>query len=395
VIKDYTVLGIDGGATKASGINLKIVNRKFIRGNHKVSLTYSDHPHFDHGFKPVNIDVQISEFKSGKLNILESELNQSTAIIESIAEIIIILYKKSGEKPLLIGIGMPGLKTSDNLGITVMANGPRMPELTHQLMDSLNKAAIDLTTPISFLGSDAFFCGVGEEYSRSGKFAEVENACYIGGGTGIADVVKLNGQLHSFETTQDWLLKTWRLKTADGIPLEKLLSAKGISNSYNQQRNDNIHAGELMERALNSDLTAVKILETSGVWLGRLFLERITMLYNCHSNEEYFRYPSGIELANTHSFIDSVFDRLVIGQRLGELINTNDKDNPLWHSLIAELEFLLQSSSALSNNIKSHYIDGLNSNLLQISLLRSAPALGAGIDAYQRFLAVSNNGEYS
>ena len=96
---------------------------------------------------------------------------------------------------VLVGIGMPGIKTADKKGIAVMANGPRIPNFISDLTHMLEENNIKLQAPIKELGSDADYCGLGEEYSIQGKLRGIQNAFYFGIGTGIADALKLNNKL--------------------------------------------------------------------------------------------------------------------------------------------------------------------------------------------------------
>jgi len=385
MINSYSIIGIDGGATKVSGVDVNTADNQFLTGNFSCEQTYAIHPNIDPQFQPVQLDIQLAEFESQTLNISESELIQGAVYIESTTHIINKIYQQIEQTPVLVGIGMPGLKTVNGRGIAVMANGPRIPDFIDRLTDLLSREGIDLLSSITQLGDDAFYCGIGEEYSQDGKFSAIANAYYIGGGTGVADVIKLDGKVYSFDTIKDWMVKTWEIKTDDNIGLEDYLSARGIAQSYNQINHANVHAGIVMERALISDSSARQIFETSGTWLGRLICERMTTLHYGISKNQYFTYPLNTEYSADHKFIGGILDRVVIGQRLGQLLDTNDRNNPFWKSFIFELDRLLTLSEILSAEIKKHYLDALHNDLIHVSLLRSAPAIGAGISAQLRY----------
>lgn len=379
--KSYSIIGIDGGATKISGIDVISINDKFSPGNWKYEQIYSAHPDYIPQFKPVNLKTQLLELKSQQLLISESEQIQGNVYVETTAQIINMIYQQLAPIPVLVGICMPGLKTIDGRGIAVMANGPRIPDYIDQLTHLLKREGMNLISSIEQLGGDAFYCGIGEEYGIDGKFSGVENAYFIGGGTGVADAIKLHGKVYSFDSIKDWIAKTWEMKTDDNIGLEDYLSARGIAQLYNQINNDNAHSGNVMDRALTSDSSAKHIFEISGTWLGRLIYERMTTLYIGISKLKYFSYPQNINFLVDHKYVGDLLDRVIIGQRLGQLLSKNDRDNPFWHSFIFELDRLLSSSKILDDKVKMHYLDNLYKDLIQISFLRFAPAIGAGISA--------------
>jgi hypothetical protein len=78
--------------------------------------------------------------------------------------------------------------------------------------------------------------------------------------------------------------------------------------------------------------------------------------------------------------LGNVFDCIIIGQRLGELFETEFGKRVLRNPVIEKLATLISYSENLDAEAKEHYAD-LNS-LIKTSKLREAPALGAGIDAY-------------
>jgi hypothetical protein len=83
-----------------------------------------------------------------------------------------------------------------------------------------------------------------------------------------------------------------------------------------------------------------------------------------------------------------LLDRLVIGQRLGDLMNTRVGKIMLTQPFFKQLSKLVAESSCLSEKAKEHYLHGklLRDNRIVISSLREAPALGSGIAAYQRYM---------
>ena len=74
------IIGLDGGATKVSAWDIGQSVDGFHLGKAHSQKTYSDFPHFDPGFTPVNIQTQLKEMDS-TINPIESEQNQGQAII--------------------------------------------------------------------------------------------------------------------------------------------------------------------------------------------------------------------------------------------------------------------------------------------------------------------------
>ena len=63
-------------------------------------------------------------------------------------------------------------------------------------------------------------------------FEDVENAYYLGGGTGAADALKLHGKLISFDKCKNWIAKTWEMSDKNGKSMEIYCSANGIQSIY-------------------------------------------------------------------------------------------------------------------------------------------------------------------
>ena len=97
-----------------------------------------------------------------------------------------------------------------------------------------------------------------------------------------------------------------------------------------------------------------------------------------------FLDSSHVELEKNHNYLGTLLDRIVIGQRLGELFKIPSAQKIIIKPILTSLTKLIESSNCLNDEAKSHYLkDGkFNSNILVTSYLREAPALGAGIDAW-------------
>lgn len=106
----------------------------------------------------------------------------------------------AGGRDVLCGICMPGLKTEDGRGIARMVNGPAIPDYLDRLEERLGIS-------VARLWSDGFASGVGEEVA--GLFRGVRNAYYLGGGTGIAECLKLDGRVRALDELE--LPRAWEL----------------------------------------------------------------------------------------------------------------------------------------------------------------------------------------
>ena len=389
-MKDMLLIGIDGGATKVSGwrviVNEK--NRTFKLGNLSSSKSYHEIPAFVVDFEPVPIPDQLSQRDTGNIQPTDTEKKQEAAYVEACASVIEDLYKKNDGKKILMGIGMPGLKTSDRRGISVLANGPRMIHYSELLEKHLSQRNMKLLFPVHHLGSDADYCGIGENYADEGLFRNVQNAYYLGGGTGVADAMKLNGELLPFDFIKDWLAKTWEMKSADGRSLERFTSVGGMQAVYaeisgkkvSELNEQDIYPLQIAELAVKGDGAAQEMIELAAENLSLLLFERITSLYSGSQSIFQFINPNRPQLNKQHPYLGNVFDCIIIGQRLGELFDSDSGKQVLRNPAIKKLSALISNSGNLDAEAKKHYAD-LN-NIIKTSKLREAPALGAGIDAY-------------
>ncbi|MBC8322958.1 MAG: hypothetical protein H8E70_05275 [Candidatus Marinimicrobia bacterium] len=381
------LIGIDGGATKVSARTIQQTSDGFSLDSNQSEKTYSTFPSFDPEFSPVDISIQIEEMNS-TISLTESEINQGQAFIHAFAETILEL--NSG-KEIIIGIGMPGLKTPDGRGIAAMANGPRMPKFCDELEKSLSDKGIQLAKPIHRLGSDADYCGMGEEFAESGLFKSVENAYYLGGGTGAADALKLDGKLVPLDETKSWLLKSWEMTNNDNISLERYASAGGIQSIYSQYsgksipslNRDKIFPNIILDMADQGNKAAVETFSDVSFNLAELLFERIETCFSGWTNRLGFINPNREALSSQHPFIGTTLERIIIGQRLGTLLVSSEGLGVFWEPLVYHLTHLINESDHLNSTAKSSYLnnDRLNPSLIHISTLRDAPALGAGIDA--------------
>ena len=120
---------------------------------------------------------------------------------------------------------------------------------------------LSLKDKIKSIESDADMCAWGEEFGEKGAFRNIQNAYYIGGGTGTADGLKLQGKLISFDDASEWIAKVWELMTKNKTSLELFSSMSGINQL----------------RLSKSD-------KEIGEMLGNLIYERINTIYSGWKN---------------------------------------------------------------------------------------------------------------
>jgi len=381
------IIGIDGGATKVSAWTIQQTSEGFSLDSNQSEKTYSTFPSFDPEFSPVDISIQIEEINS-IISLTESEINQGQAFIHAFAETISEL---NSDKEIIIGIGMPGLKTQDGRGIAAMANGPRIPKFCDELEKTLSDKGIQLAKPIHRLGSDADYCGMGEEFAETGLFKTVQNAYYLGGGTGAADALKLDGKLVPLDETKSWLLKSWEMKNNDNLPLERFASAGGIQSIYSSYSGksisslnfNKIYPDIILNMADKGDEAAMETFSDVSFHLADLLFERIETIFSGWTGRFGFVNPNRETPLSQHPFIGTTLERIIIGQRLGTLLESSEGLGILWEPMAYHLTQLINKSDHLDSTAKSAYLnnDRLNPSLIHISTLRDAPALGAGIDA--------------
>ncbi len=392
--QDFTLIGIDGGASKVSAwvVYFNPEDETFTLTDDHAELSYSTLDTHQPDFVPVPLDIQLPEYQSKTSAPTSAEKLQGEAYVEACARVVISLSKATGDKPVLIGLGMPGLKTDDKRGIAAVANGPRIILYATELENKLLKAGIELVAPVAHIGSDADYCGIGEKYAREGSFRKINNAYYLGGGTGAADALLLDNELVPFDLTKSWLAKSWEMKNDQGLSLERYASASGIQHIYSLKsgieiqtlNENNIYPTIIANKALEGDTAAIDTFSDCAKYLALLFYERIETLYCGSKNLFEFVNPNREKLDNQHPYLNQVFDHISVGQRLGDLLGSRTGSQVLTKPLIKSLSRLIEKSHSLPEEAKEHYLHGneLKTERFVLSPLREAPALGAGIDAF-------------
>ncbi len=429
------LLGVDGGATKVRVHHVlppgEGASAHYQLSDARAERTYPSAP----GFSPVDVPRQLDEYAAGRIKLSAAEVHRGEAITATIVECIVgaarqlagsgtAAASRSHESPdgkptqtsrhgtlrLRIGIGMPGLKTADGRGIVVLNNGPRMPDLADRLEAGLRDAGLEPADSIARIGSDGDYCGLGEQYAVEGAFRDVNHAYYLGGGTGLAEALKLRGRLVTLDEASVWIAKAWQIPSILGPTFEQLASAAGMNQRYrgisrrghrtvqldparvetrgslgfasasslDPARNAD---GDYPERAaLRGEPSARQVLEHTARALAELLFERIETIYRGrgelpHRGELY------AQLRPEHEYRGLLLERIVLGQQIGRLY-ARDAYAPFF---CAKLDAFLADCIAESGDadLRTRYLAGeaLREGLIVPSRLRAASALGAAIDA--------------
>ena len=389
--KEYIIIGIDGGGSKVSA---GIIESKDISTFTIKSLSqqyYNERSEFNSDFSPVSMDIQLNEYNTEDYNVTNDEVLQGNAIIESFHNSIINL---NIDKPILMGIGMVGLKTKDLRGIGAIANGPRIPNFCIQLEDALHKSNIHLHKPIQYIGSDADNCGIGEEYGKDGLFKDIQNGYYIGGGTGTADALKLKNELIPFDSISSWIAKSWEILNENNISMEQYTSLKGIQSIYsnyseipiNELCNESIYANEIFSRALKNEQAALLTCADITKYMSTLIVERVETIFSGWQNKFGLLNPKHSLLINNHPYKNNLLERIIIGQGLGKLFHLSKNTPLLWDPLHNNIYNMIQKSRVLPSKAKNFFFENgtLKKGFIMTSNLDNSAILGAGITAIYR-----------
>ena len=386
--KEYIIIGIDGGGSKVSA---GIIESKDISTFTIKSLSqqyYNERSEFNSDFFPVAMDIQLNEYNTEEYNVTNDEVLQGKAIIESFHNSIINL---NIDKPILMGIGMVGLKTKDLRGIGAIANGPRIPNFCIQLEDALHKSNIHLHKPIQYIGSDADNCGIGEEYGKDGLFKDIQNGYYIGGGTGTADALKLKNELIPFDSISSWIAKSWEILNENNISMEQYTSLKGIQSIYsnyseipiNELCNESIYANEIFSRALKNEQAALLTCADITKYMSTLIVERVETIFSGWQNKFGLLNPKHSLLINNHPYKNNLLERIIIGQGLGKLFHLSKNTPLLWDPLHNNIYDMIQKSRVLPSEAKKFLFENgtLKKGFIMTSNLDNSALLGAGVTA--------------
>ena len=391
------IIGIDGGASKVNAHIIKVSEngKSFALGKQYSVKEYHNYPDFQADFIPISLPIQLEQIQNNNIVLTAAEIKQSQVYYHAFSDTITNLVELTKAENVLIGIGMPGVKTADQRGIVAMTNGPRMPNFATEIEHRLSEADITIAEPISKLGSDADYCGIGEEYAQNGAFRNIGNTYYLGGGTGVADAIKLHGKLIPLNDCKSWIAKTWEMSDESGKSMEFYCSANGIQSIYSdlvgvsqsELIKNKIYLEQILVLAAKNDKAAIATWQTVNNNLADLLFERISTINSGWQNNFSFINPYKPPLDSNHIYKNTLLDRIVIGQRLGHLFQNLLAQKYLVEPLLNNLSSLVSKSKFLDERAKLHYLKNgkFDAKIIIASQLLEAPALGAGIDAWQNY----------
>ena len=400
--QDVTLIGVDGGASRVRAYQVLADNQAGEAGL-RLGGAHAERVYARARFTPVSGPIQREQYAARAVSLTPEERDRGRVVAAAVAECVIdvahVAAPRSSNGRVLLGIGMPGLKTDDGRGIAVMNNGPRIPDLAEQIEEKLSAAGVALVAPIRRLGSDGDYCGLGEQHAVDGQFRNVDQAYYVGGGTGLAEALKLGGTLLPFDEVRAWIAKAWEMRCTQGPTFEQLVSAAGINCRYRelaqartQSRTTDVSdakdpaqlapARPLFpeELAVQGDPIARHVLATAAAALAELIFERIETVYRGR-NTVTNRGTRHAELSGAHRFRGLLLERVVLGQQLGRLFGNRDYYSVFGAHVEARLAELLTADR--DAELRRWYLhrDRLRSGLLVASRLPAAAGFGAVADA--------------
>ncbi|MFN0009189.1 MAG: hypothetical protein ACKVXR_14900 [Planctomycetota bacterium] len=335
------LVGLDGGATKLAAHEVVVL------AGEPVSLALGAgvaEERVPRGFAPVALDEQLAERESPRIDALEREAGRAWVAAAARA----IAGAAGGRRRLRLGVCMPGLKTADERGVCVLRHGPRMPRFTDELEAELASLGFDLVAKIPRLIGDGEACGLGELAADGGSFRGCAQAYYVGGGTGVAEAIVLDGVVRSLDSIG--VPRAWELRRAGGECFEDLVSMKGIN--ARAPGDAEALAEHVEERAVAGERTAARTLVAAAEALAELVA---------------LRAESMLVLADGPRHLE----RVVVGQRTAALFTDVRLDawfrGPLEHALASRIARIAGSA--------------LPTGFLRASRLRAAPAIGAAASA--------------
>lgn len=351
------LIGVDGGATEVKVHEVCVVEdelgARLELGERAASAVYPRVPGFE---TPAALGIR----KPSDLgHIGPAEREQGWAWIETTAECIARVARERGAKNVLVGIAMPGVKTSDERGIAFALNGPRVAHFLDELERRLASEGLELLAPFTPLLSDGLCCGLGEEYAAGGLFRRHRNAYYVGGGTGVAEALKLRGRLIETDTFEPAFPRAWKLREPfESLSYDAALSAAGINRQYAQRAGLPGDQAEFArpEQHTAADSHARMLFELTGKRLASLVKTRVVAL-------RAFDWDS-------HKYGSSKLECVVVGQQLGRLF-ADERTRPWFQRAFRE---------HLVSLLREEYSEEARL-VVRASTLRAAPAIGAAASA--------------
>ena len=96
---DFTIIGIDGGATKVVGgiIQLESETQSFSLRGHVSQYNYQHFSSFKKDFTSVELTIQLEESENENMKITDAEKIQGAGIVDACADVITTLYQRSNQ----------------------------------------------------------------------------------------------------------------------------------------------------------------------------------------------------------------------------------------------------------------------------------------------------------
>jgi hypothetical protein len=321
------------------------------------------------GFEPADMQEQLGEYYAGSIRRGGFEIAQAQSYIEGIVATVSAVAEATTAREVLVGIGFPGLKTANGRGIATANNMARAPELLDEVEAALSSEGIKLHLPIARLGNTADYCGVAEQYAIGGMFRPVPNAYYVGCGSTIDDAIKLDGELSPFHDLADWLKPAWQMPSAYGETYDQVASGAALvrryANAVHLTPEEVAACGRFPElAAMQGEEIAMHLFTKAAVALAELIADRIAAVY---------RQRNG-----------TLIERVVIGQRLGELYGKTRYRTVFRDKLdYALAERIRGTDDEWFTSFFLTPMGKLRRRLVVPSQLKAPSALGAAIDAYR------------
>jgi hypothetical protein len=366
------LIGVDGGATHVRAREVEVERvagaARLVAGSRSSRTAHRTVPGFETPAQRGLDDPDVLEPPT------PAEREQGWAWIESTARCVLEVARSRASKTVLLGVAMPGVKTADGRGIAFALHGPRVENFLGHLGEHLASEGVELAAPIAGLYGDGWCCGLGERHGQSGLLKGLRTAYYVGGGTGVAEALVLDGEQVRLESVEDWFPRVWRLRRGKE-PLEGWLSASGINRSWARISGFELplEPGRFPEERMR-DRRAAELFELAGEALGHLIAHRIVSLATGCPPEQ--------GSANPH-----VLERVVVGQRLGRMLDDPRTSGRMRAALESELDRVLRRTGLDALIPPDGGIGQERRELVRTSRLEEAAALGAAACALQEWSA--------
>ncbi len=306
-------------------------------------------------FVPAAVEDQLAQIERGLLKLSAEETRAGVERVRMAGEC--VRAAAGGATGVVLGIAAAGMKTRDGRGICAARNGPRVPDYLESLTEEL--AEIQAVALPERLWSDGDCAGFGER--AAGELGDVQHGYYLGGGTGLAESLLLEGDVVLLDEGLDWFPKAWQLESETGATFEALLGFESINRTWRKT------AGPLAPEhpeiaAAGGDAQATAFLAQLAERLAALLEQRIRAV------DERGR----------------VLERIVLGQRFGAWFGAAASEPTTAAELFrTPLEQALAKRLEADARLAFEYLTSgaLRDGFLRGSSLRAAPALGAAVRA--------------